>query len=112
LPISKRSVAFAFELSVLVPDYKIDGTLWLKRHFEGGYLYRELIIVEATPNPDAPGGWAVTYGFQSKTPNAARKKAATALLPNEAAIAFSIPVVQDKRPGINAALRIEARLWN
>jgi len=111
-PISKRSVAFAFDLSVLVPDYQIDGVLWLKRHFEGGYLYRELILVEATPSEKAPGGWAVSYGFQSKTPNKATKKAQTRPLPGEPGITFDIEVVQDKQPGIDATLRIEARTWN
>ena len=33
-----QSVAFAFDVAILVPDYQIDGVLWLKKHFEGGYL--------------------------------------------------------------------------
>jgi hypothetical protein len=110
--ISERSVAFAFDLSVLVPDYQIDGVLWLKRHFEGGYLYRELILVEATPDENAPGGWAVSYGFQSKTPNKVTRKAETRLLPDKSGITFDIEVVQEKQPGIDATLRVEARTWN
>jgi hypothetical protein len=50
-----KSVSFAFDLAVLVPDYEIDGVLWLKRHYEGGYLYRDLIVVEATPRRSAAG---------------------------------------------------------
>jgi hypothetical protein len=41
------SVSFAFDLAVLVPDYEVDGLLFLDRHYEGGYIYRELILVEA-----------------------------------------------------------------
>ena len=48
-----NSVAFAFDLSVLVPDYEVDGIAWLDKHYEGGYLYRDMILVEATP--DTPG---------------------------------------------------------
>ena len=73
-------------------------------------FYREQILVEATPDPKALGGWAVRYGYQSKTPNAARKKAGTYAL-TDGGIGFDIQVVQPKRPGIEATLRIEARTW-
>ncbi len=108
----KRSVAFAFDLAVLVPDYEIDGVLWLKRHFEGGYIYRELILVEATPDPGVVGGWRVNYGYQSRTPNSAPNSTATRPLPAGTGIAFDIDVVQEKHPGIKATLRIEAQPWN
>lgn len=106
------SVAFAFDLAVLVPDYEVDGVLWLDRHYEGGYIYRELILVEATPNPEALGGWAINYGYQSKTPNMATKRADTWALPGNNGIAFAIEVIQEKFPGITAKLRIEAQQWN
>ncbi|WP_374090141.1 lipase family alpha/beta hydrolase [Methylomicrobium lacus] len=111
LPLEKRSVAFAFDLAVLVPDYQVDGILWLDRHYEGGYIYRELILVEATPDAKAPGGWKINYGYQSRTPNFARTKADTQPL-DGGGITFDIKVIQAKRPGINATLRIEARPWN
>jgi len=111
LRIEKRSVAFAFDLAVLVPDYEVDGILWLDRHYEGGYLYRELILVEATPNQQSLGGWTVKYGYQSQTPNLARKQTETRPLQGENGIAFNIEVVQKKHPGIDAMLRIEARQW-
>ena len=105
------SVAFAFDLAVLVPDYEIDGVLWLKRHFEGGYIYREQILVEATPDPKALGGWSVHYGYQSETPNSFPKPAATRPLTEGTGIAFDIKVDKDTHPGIQATLRIEARPW-
>ena len=57
LPLKKRSVSFAFDLAVMVPDYTIDRVLWLDRHYEGGYIYRELILIEATPDRKAERGW-------------------------------------------------------
>lgn len=109
-PLEKRSAAFAFDLAVLVPDYQIDGVLWRNRHYEGGYIYRELILVEAKSDPEAPGGWAIAYGFQGKTPNATPRKANTEKL-DGGGFGFDIEVVQEKRPGIEAKLRIEARPW-
>jgi hypothetical protein len=110
-PMKKRSVSFAFDLAVLVPDYEVDRVLWLDRHYEGGYIYRELIVVEATPDPKIKGGWRITYGFQKDTPNAAPNPIETTSLPDADGIQFQIPIVQEKRPGIRATLRLEARSW-
>jgi len=108
-----KSVAFGFDLAVLVPDYEVDGVLWLNRHYEGGYLYRELILVEATPKANQPGGWKLNYGYQSQTPNVASMDADVEEL-NGGGLVFTIPVNSPKgrTPGITAALRIELRRWN
>lgn len=111
VPIKKRSVSFAFDLAVVVPDYEIDRVLWLDRHYEGGAIYRELIVIEATPDPKADAGWKISYGFQSKTPNDASLPITTNRLPNDEGFFFEIPVVQPQRPGITANLRLEARPW-
>ena len=107
-----QSVAFAFDLTVLVPDYELDGVLWLKRHFEGGYLYRELILVEATPKADLPGGWKLAFGYQSDAPNLANRKTDATQL-DGGGLTFTIPInsPKNRRPGITADLRIELRNW-
>lgn len=105
------SVSFAFDLKVVVPDYEVDEVLFLKRHYEGGYIYRELIIIEAFEDTNAPGGWKIKYGFQDNTPGAATKAATTAPLPDGRGLFFNVPVSQPKCPGIDATLRIEARPW-
>jgi hypothetical protein len=114
VPVAKRSVSFGFDLAVLVPDYQVDGVMWLKKHYEGGYLYRELILVEATPDESALGGWSIRYGFQGKTPNMAKIPAQTRALPEAEGpgLCFDIEIVQTQRPGLTATLRIEARPWN
>lgn len=105
-----RSVSLAFDLSVMVPDYTMDGGYFFKRHYEGGYIYSEQIVVEATPDENASGGWRISYGSQDRTPNAAPNVAEAELLPDGQGIAFKIGVVKDSRPGIVANLRIEARV--
>jgi hypothetical protein len=107
----KKSVAFAFDLAALVPDYEVEGVLWLNRHFEGGYIYRDLILVEATPAPAARGGWRLTYGYQSETPNSANKKTEVSDL-DDGGLTFSIPVESKKGdPSLTGVLRIELRPW-
>jgi PGAP1-like protein len=105
------SVSFAFDLKVLVPDYEVDGVLFMKRHYEGGYILRELILIEAFPDPSAPGGWRIMFGNQDDDPGKPGLSAETRLLKGEAGITFDIPFEQETRPGIKGALRIEARPW-
>ena len=98
--------------SALFPDYTVDGVLFFKRHYEGGYIYSQQMLIEATPDKQAAGGWRINYGYQDDTPNLARKVAATRELPDQKGIAFDIDVLKDTHPGIKAKLRIEARRWN
>ena len=107
-----QSVAFAFDVAVLVPDYEIDGVLWLKKHFEGGYLIRKLIVVEASRDETSPAGWRVEYGFQSDTPNAATQVPTNATF-DGGVLKFSIPIESPAgtRPGMHGQLRIEIRSW-
>jgi hypothetical protein len=109
---ASKSVSFAFDLKVLVPDYVVDGRLFMKRHYEGGYIYRDLILVEVLRKASAPGGWRIKYGYQDMNPGKPGKDAETrALGPDGDGLAFDIPIEQKTRPGLRGTLRIEARPW-
>lgn len=111
---ASKSVSFAFDIKVLVPDYVVDGLLFMKRHYEGGFIYRELVLVEAFPDETAPAGWRIKYGYQDMNPGKPGKDVDTRPLikgkPNSG-IAFDIPIEQKTRPGLVGTLRIEARPW-
>jgi hypothetical protein len=110
--VASKSVSFAFDLKVLVPDYQVDGVLFMKRHYEGGFIYRELILLEAFPDKAALGGWRVKYGYQDDDPGKAGIEAKTSALGGKHdGIAFEIPVEQKTRPGLRGKLRFEARPW-
>jgi hypothetical protein len=109
-----KSVSLAFDMKVLVPDYEVNGVLFMKRHYEGGFIYRELVLVEAFPDEKAPGGWRVKYGFQDINPGKPGVDAMARPLVNNdpaAGLAFDIPIEQKVRPGLHGTLRIEARSW-
>jgi len=106
------SVSFAFDLKVLVPDYEVDGVMFMKRHYEGGYILRQWILVEAFPDAADPTGWRIKYGYQEDNPGRPGKNAPTYALPEGTGLAFDIPVVQKTRPGITGKLHIEARPWS
>jgi hypothetical protein len=113
---ASKSVSFAFDVKVLVPDYEVDGFIFLNRHYEGGFILRELILVEAFADVGAPGGWRIKYGFQDINPGKPGVDAVTRALDGGAAapsgLAFDIPIEQKARPGLRGTLRIEARSWS
>ncbi len=126
------SVSFAFDLKVVVPDYEVDGLLFMNRHYEGGYILRQLILVEAFSDEAALGGWRIKYGHQEDNPGKPGRDAVTRLLDTGAraaggagdakagaggadvarGLAFDIPIEQITRPGLKGTLRIEARPWS
>ena len=100
---------------MLVPDYEIDGLMFMKRHYEGGFILRELILVEAFPDSAALGGWRIKYGSQERNPGKPGVDLETrALRDNDArtGLAFEIPIEQKARPGLRGKLRMEARPWS
>lgn len=112
---ASKSVSFLFDLKVLVPDYEVDGSIFMKRHFEGGYIYRQQIVVEAFPDAAAPGGWRMKYGFQDINPGkpgvTADTKALRDAAQNTVGLTFDIPIEQKSKPGLSGKLRIEVRSW-
>jgi len=113
---ASNSVSFAFDLKVLVPDYEVGGSLFLRRHYEGGFIWRDLVLVEAIPDTAALHGWRVKYGFQGTNPGKPGVDATTHAIEGGAmawpGLSFDIPVEQKTRPGLRGNLRIEARPWS
>lgn len=103
----RRSLGFSVDLAVLVPDYEVEGALWLKNHYPGGTIFRDKINLEAIPPAKEGESWRLRYGFDSRTPNAATKEAEGT--PADDALTFRIPILQERRPGIDAELVLIAR---
>ena len=80
---------------MLVPDYEVDGLLFLDNHYPGGHIFRDRLNIEAIPSDD-PADWRVNYAFESDRPTSANKQAQAALLPDR--LELRIPVVQKARP--------------
>jgi len=108
----RRSLGFSIDLGVLVPTYEVDNKFWLDDHYDGGYLYRDGINLEAIPpkEGDDTGSWTLRYGFDSRTPNRVTTNAPSAT--KDGKLVFRIPVEQKTRPGIIAELVLSASAWN
>ena len=63
----RKSLAYSMTLGIRVPDYEIDNKLWLNEHYEGGYLFRDAIILELIPPETANEKWRITYSWQGKS---------------------------------------------
>ncbi|MGC3873127.1 esterase/lipase family protein [Halomonas sp. GXIMD04776] len=110
---SSKSVSFAVDLKVLVPDYEVDGVMFLKRHFEGGFILRRLILIEVFPDTNSRAGCRIKYGFQEMNPGKPGILAQTRAIDGETrGLAFDIPIEQKARPGLRGRLCIEARPWS
>ncbi len=105
------SVSFGCDLKVLVPDYTVDGSLFLKRQYEGGYLLRQFVLVEAIPATGGEFPWVVRYGFQSDDPGKPHRLAALGHAEG-GGVTFEIPLEQNTSPGMKARLVITARPWS
>ena len=51
-------MTFSVELTVSTTGYVVNNKLWLDRHIEGEYLFRDTLTIKATPTPT---GWNVRY---------------------------------------------------
>lgn len=104
----RKSLGFSIDLRVLVPDYEVDGVLFLDNHYPGGHIFRDRLNLEAIPSDD-PGGWRIRYSFESDNPTAATKLMNGTPLGDR--LEFRIPIKQPKPPGIDAELVLTARDW-
>jgi hypothetical protein len=105
-----KTLAFAADLCVRVPEYEVNGVLFFKNHFEGGYLLRDMVMIEATPPAAEKNAWKIEYRFASQQGQAPRL--ATIIADHDNSLTFEIPVEQPNPPGIKARLRVETRFWN
>jgi hypothetical protein len=107
---TKTSVSFAADLCVRVPEYEVDGFLFLKDHYEGGYLFRDVLTLEATPPATADAEWNFEYFFAGQRDRGRHE--ATIVESTDKVLTFEIPIEQPHPPGIKARLRVKTSLWN
>src|SRR6185503_13708506 len=103
-----KSLAFAADLCVRASDYQVDGLLFFKNHFEGGYLFRDMVTMEATPPTKKDGDWIIEYRFGNA---GGPPKRAKIVEDDDDVLTFEIPIEQPNPPGIKARLRVETRYW-
>ncbi len=107
----RRSLAYSVALGIRVPDYEIDRKLWINEHYEGGYLFRNAILLEMVPPASADEAWTIHYAWQNQGTAIADQKIDTEGL-CEGKIEVSIPFDSDTTPGMSGNLRFVVTAWN
>jgi hypothetical protein len=112
----QKTLSYAMTLAVRVPDYEVDRQFWADRHYEGGHLYRDSVVIEMLPPAKAGGDWQVTYNWQSKDVGQAtipisveQLKGGKAEIDIPFATADETP---PRSPGVTGKLRFVISLWN
>lgn len=109
----RRSLAYAMTFGIKVPDYEIDRKLWINEHYEGGYLFRDTIILEMTP-PEEPGqAWRVTSRWQGNGVNPATANVTVqAIMAGKVEVRVPLPSNPAMFPGVSGVLRFVVSAWN
>ena len=107
----RSSLAYSMTLGVRVPDYEVEQKLWIDKHYEGGYLFRDAVVVEIVPPTTEAGDWRVNYDWQSD-----RFGEASLPLPakklNQGKVELAIDFASDTTPGIRGKVRFVVSKWN
>ncbi len=100
---AEKSLIFSIDLAVSTTGYEIDGGLWAKSHIPAEYLFRNTLVLKATPGA-ALEDWVVTYVWSDDkwAPAAGRR----AELKDSS---FEVPVESAK--GFKATLRLRPAHW-
>ena len=107
----RKSLAYSMTLGIRVPDYEVDRKLWLNEHYEGGYLFRDSIILELVPPETTDEKWTITYAWQGKSVlPAVTEIDAKALRGGKVAVAIKFD--SESTPGVSGQLRFVVSAWN
>ncbi len=106
----RRSLAYSLQLGVRVPDYEVDNTLWFDKHYEGGYLFRNALVVELTPPRVEGGTWKVQYAWQGQGFSAATEEIAASEIA-DGKVEVAIPFSSETSPGISGQVRFVVSAW-
>jgi hypothetical protein len=107
----RPALSYALTLGVRVPDYEVDNKFWFDGHYEGGYLFRDTLIVDLAPPVKDGQDWIVKQGWQSNKVGVATNKVNYQTLEN-GQIEIKVPFATGSAPGIGGQLRFVVSAWN
>lgn len=107
-----RTLSYAMDVRVRVPDYEKNNAFWANHHYEGSYLFRDSLVITMDPPQTDGADWSVKYGWDSNRVGiATRKLAYTALAGNKMRLEVPLPASASK-PGIAGKVVLIASAWN
>jgi hypothetical protein len=107
----RPTLAYSLTLGIRVPDYEIERKLWVDEHYEGGYLFRDGIVLEITPPPTPGANWRMAYAWQGQSVSPA-DTAIDAKALKGGKVEVRIPFDGGTTPGVRGQLRFVISGWN
>jgi len=107
----RPSLAYGLTFGVRVPDYEVERKFWPDAHFEGGYLFRDGLVVEMTPPQDGSEDWAISFDWQSDNLGRASRPLSYTTL-KSGKIEMAVTFDSQTAPGIAGQLRFVVSAWN
>jgi len=108
---NRPTLAYSVNFGVRVPDYEVDRALWFDEHYEGGYLFRNALVIELVPPQNSDGDWRVQYAWQDQAVQSADTPIDTKQL-TKGRVEVAIPFDSGKDPGVTGTLRFVLSAWN
>lgn len=102
-----ESMGFSLDLGLRVPEYRVDGFLWMNNYYEGGYVLRDKFNFDLTPGSPP----TLMYGRDSRTTNRATT-GLEATRTDAGGWEFEIPLDADSDPKLVGTLIIRSSPWN
>jgi hypothetical protein len=107
-----RTLAYAMDIGVRVPDYQVNQRFWPDQHFEGSHLFRDSLLISLEPPLDEGGDWQILHSWESQRIGVATKK-----LSYEAVKGGGIRIEVDlpagaAKPGISGKVVLIVSAWN
>ena len=109
--VQRASLAYGMTFGVRVPDYEVEKKFWADGHYEGGYLFRDNLVIEMTPPQIAGEQWQVRFDWQSQVVGQATQSLTYKALKN-GKLQMLVPFGEKKAPGIEGKLRFLVSAWN
>lgn len=107
----RPSLAYSLTLGVRVPDYEIERKLWIDEHYEGGYLFRDSVVIEIFPPQNDGEDWKIVHDWQRDD-----SSQVTTTLPfdglKKAKVDLPVAFASNKTPGVRGKLRFIVSNWN
>ncbi len=109
------ALAFAVDLGMQVPVYEVDRRFWLDEHFEGGYVFKDVITFHLRPNAQKT---TVRYGLASESGSGVAKRLlepedlGAGRLRFELPVGFKAGLSNKPKPGFRGRLQVTASSWN
>ena len=118
---NRRSLAYSLTLGVKMPDYEIEKRFWFNEHYEGGYLFRNSLILEIVQPTNASTPWKIKYAWQDAgfssadivlQPKETAGKACEVTIPVDSVTLDANGKKRPSVPGISGRLRFVVQSWN